>query len=151
MTKIVPQYLVFIDFDGVTHPLPEICGTLRHLSDPRVGTTFFHPTNLSQINRLLDALNAHGVISSSWRLDFSWKDFQPFFHGRLIGQTPWLDMTKRITEIESFLEQNGWKHISWVALDDMQLIFHQRHLCCLLMVARGLPQRMWINFLIAKT
>jgi len=56
-----PAYVVFIDFDGVTHPLRD--RSPSRLDDPLMGVEWFCPDNVSQINRLLH-LDAVGVISS---------------------------------------------------------------------------------------
>ncbi len=116
-----PKFIVFIDFDGVTHPLP---GRVpRSLSDVMMGIDFFRAQNVDQVNRLLESLDAVGVITSSWRLDFPWQDPHRFFKGRLIGQTTWIDRGTRIAEIELFLSEREWKTVPWVAVDDNARLF----------------------------
>ncbi len=120
-----PRHIVFIDFDGVTHPLP---GRVpRTLSDVMMGIDFFRAQNVDQVNRLLGSLDAVGVITSSWRLDFPWQDFQPFFKGKLIGQTPWIDWGTRIAEINLFLSEREWQAVPWVAVDRLRSIDWVKH------------------------
>ena len=116
-----PPFVVFIDFDGVTHPLRD--RTPKRLDDPLMGVEWFCPDNVSQINRLLGHLNAVGVISSAWRLDFPWEAFQGYFEHRLVGRNPLLDGVQRLAECRLFLEQMGWRDLPWVAIDDKPLLF----------------------------
>ena len=117
----LPKYVVFIDFDGVTHPLPG--RTPRSLSDVMMRIDYFCPPNVSQVNRLMAALSAVGVITSAWRLDFPWQDFQHYFDMRLAGQTPWLEKALWSTEIESFLSEQEWGAVPWLAIDDNPRLF----------------------------
>jgi hypothetical protein len=118
-----PAYVVFIDFDGVTHPLRE--RTPNSLNDQLMGRAWLTPFNVGQVNRLLRELDAVGVISSAWRLMFPWDTFQCYFDQRLVGQTP---MTTRVhvqrdTECRLFLEQQGWGDVPWVAIDDKPTLY----------------------------
>lgn len=118
-----PAYVVFIDFDGVTHPLRD--HSPKRLDDPLMGRAWLTPFNVGQVNRLLRELDAVGVISSTWRLMFPWEAFQGYFDHRLVGQTP---MTTRVhvqrdTECRRFLDQQGWGDVAWVAIDDKPTLY----------------------------
>lgn len=116
-----PPFVVFIDFDGVTHPLRD--RSPKRLDDPLMGVEWFCPDNVGQVNRLLRNLNSVGVISSAWRLDFPWSAFQRYFNGRLVGQTPELSGWHRLAECQLFLTQRGWESASWVAIDDKPTLY----------------------------
>ena len=121
-----PEFLIFLDFDGVTHPLPsyvpssiiELINTGLYESGP-----FFCKDNIIQINRLTHKLNANVVITSTWRLDFGWQLFNKLFLGRVIGQTPELGFHSRYQEVLEFINQNNYQNISWLALDDNSSLY----------------------------
>jgi hypothetical protein len=112
---------LFLDFDGVTHPMPfQIPTSINELvsKDINGNGPFFCRKNVVQVNRLIHKLDAQVVISSSWRLDFGWKPFKPLFMGRVIGQTPWLDNCRRHDEVFRYLEQHGITDSAYLILDD---------------------------------
>lgn len=112
-----PRFILFLDFDGVTHP--NSCRSPCFMSEvyEKKGV-YFRQENVDAVNRLARGLNASIVISSSWRLNFGFDIFNEFFYGRIIGQTPWLDFKKRYEEVDLYLEQLGWQDVPWLALDD---------------------------------
>ncbi|MCG7907181.1 MAG: HAD domain-containing protein [Candidatus Thiodiazotropha taylori] len=121
-----PEFLIFLDFDGVTHPLPsyvpssinELKNTGLYRSGP-----YFCKDNILQINRLTHKLNANVVITSTWRLDFGWLPFNKLFVGRVIGQTPELGFQSRYQEGLQFISKNNYQNISWLALDDNSSLY----------------------------
>ena len=127
-------FLIFLDFDGVTHPMGRAYGSpyntrcLRR-EGIRIGECYFLEEHVNQVKRLISALNAQVVISSAWRLDFGWQAFNGLFSGRVIGQTPWIDMrgsgyeNLRYREILRYLAENRFAHIRWLAVDDNRTLF----------------------------
>jgi len=114
-------FTLFLDFDGVTHPMPfQIPTSLSELTSKGIcgNGPFFCRNNVLQVNRLIHKLDAQVVISSSWRLDFGWKPFKPLFMGRVIGQTPWLDHCQRYDEVLLYMEQREITDSAYLILDD---------------------------------
>ena len=111
-----PEFLVFLDFDGVLHPV-------RANEHER-----FKPEAIYFVNRILDALNAKIVLSTAWRMDSDIEKFNAWFKGRIIGSTPIheLDLTAqhvRFKEAMNFLTDKKWLHVPWVAIDDKRIHF----------------------------
>lgn len=111
-----PKFIIFLDFDGVLHPT----SASEHER--------FKPESIQAVNRILDELEGHGVLSTAWRMDFSIDKFNAWFKGRIISSTPVheLDLQKknpRFHEIIDFLESNGWLYVPWIAIDDKQTHF----------------------------
>ncbi|MCG7930893.1 MAG: HAD domain-containing protein [Candidatus Thiodiazotropha lotti] len=115
------KFILFLDFDGVTHPItnsvPSNLDELRRFGLYGDGP-YFRKDNVLQVNRLIHKLDASVVITSTWRLDFGWKPFKNLFLGRVIGQTPEIDFSARYKEIQIYLEKNKYQDRSWLALDD---------------------------------
>lgn len=107
-----PRYLVFLDFDGVVHPL--------------TGAETFLPRCVDNVNEIVAALDAHIVLSTAWRGP-DWFRYNNLFRGRVIGWTPFIyDLSMqylRYREIRAFLEEQGWKAVPWLALDDVPEMF----------------------------
>jgi hypothetical protein len=71
-----PHFLIFLDFDGVVkHP----------------GTNSFVPECVTLVRALANRLDAHIVISSSWRSVIDIARLNEGFDDRIIGVTPTLD------------------------------------------------------------
>lgn len=112
--------LLFLDFDGVLHPL---CPTPdRSEAENR---------HFSYLPRLEDVLRDHPdvriVVASDWRKLHTLEELQAFFAPdiaeRVIGVTP-LDPSseyvpgRRQRRVEEYLEQHGRQGEPWVAIDD---------------------------------
>lgn len=106
-----PRFLIFLDFDGVLHPL-------KANEHER-----FRPEAIYSVNRILDALDAKIVLSTAWRMDSGIERFNAWFKHRIIGSTPIheLDLTaqhSRFKEVMNFLSDENWLHVPWIAIDD---------------------------------
>lgn len=125
--------VLFLDFDGVTHP------------EPCFEESVF--CNLSLIEAvLIEFPSVEIVISSSWRDTFSLDDMREFFapavQPRVVGVTPsiktpspdWLPghvpQFDRQWECESWLNRHRERGTPWVAIDDRDYWFEPdcRHL-----------------------
>ncbi len=116
-----PSYVVFIDFDGVTHAIRG--HTPRPLNDPLMKRAWLCSYNVGQINRLLRELDAVGVITSAWRFDHPWEAFQAYFDNRLVGQSPLLGGIQKHADFRQFLADHSWNNVPWVAIDDKPTLF----------------------------
>lgn len=106
-----PKFLVFLDFDGVLHPLKA------------VDHERFRPDAIHSVNRILDELEANIVLSTAWRMDFGIERFGAWFKNRIIDSTPVheLDLKSenpRFREVMDFVKDRGWLHVPWIAIDD---------------------------------
>lgn len=111
-----PEFLIFLDFDGVLHP--------TKASDHEK----FRPDAIQSVNRILDELEANIVLSTAWRMDFPIERFNAWFKNRIIDTTPVheLDLRKenpRFHEIIDFLKTRHWLQIPWIAIDDKRIHF----------------------------
>lgn len=117
MTEIVsPKFLVFLDFDGVLHPVD----ANEHER--------FNPEAVSSINRILDELDAKLVLSTAWRMDYGFDHFNAWFNGKIIGSTPVhnLDLKieyPRFNEVINFLKLHEWICVPWISIDDKRSHF----------------------------
>jgi hypothetical protein len=113
--------IVFLDFDGVTHPEP--C---------------YQEGVLCNVDKIAAVLNRYPqieiVISSSWRMQYTLAELQDFLceipPSRIIGVTPsiqkpsadWLPGVvpefERQWEIETWMKANRPWGTPWIALDD---------------------------------
>jgi hypothetical protein len=113
--------VLFLDFDGVTHP------------EPSHEKGYF-----SQLDLIIDVLlryrSVEVVISSSWRMQHSLAELRDFLFElpphRVVGETPsiinpsptWVPGTRpsweRQWEIETWLKENRPWGTPWIALDD---------------------------------
>ncbi len=111
--------ILFLDFDGVMHPVNQ-----RDL--------FCREEHLARVLR--DFPGVEVVISSSWRETHTLKNMLTFFltdlRSRIVGVTPVIEIRDavdvpgvRLREINKYLVDTGNKHRSWVALDDDPGIF----------------------------
>lgn len=109
--------LLFLDFDGVVHPVN--------------GTTF----DLACLGHLEDALVCYPqveiVITSSWREQYTTEQLMPLLGKnlaqRVVGRTPVLiePHTKhtRYYEVLQYLKDTGKTNYPWIALDDTPELF----------------------------
>ncbi len=106
-----PRFLLFLDFDGV----------VKHK-----GTNSLEPGCVQLVRVLLNRLDAHLVISSTWRTVADMSRLNPIFDGRIVGTTPDLFYEEpdapflRYREVLTFLKARGWSDVPWIALDDDQ-------------------------------
>ncbi|HQQ63887.1 MAG TPA: HAD domain-containing protein [Pseudomonadales bacterium] len=112
--NIAPEFIIFLDFDGVLHP----ADANKHEK--------FRPDAIQSVNRILDQLDASIVLSTAWRMDYSTDKFNAWFNNRIIDTTPVhdLDLKKenpRFHEVINFLKAHGWLHIPWIAIDDKRI------------------------------
>jgi len=111
--------IIFLDFDGVLHPVPaDMRGLFCHL--PRLEALLRqHP-------------HVQIVISSSWRETYPWGDvileiFSPDIRPRIVGMTPTLEIRDACDIIGSryreILDYLGGSGADWLALDDDASLF----------------------------
>lgn len=113
--------LIFLDFDGVLHPVSRPDGVLSLL--PRVERV------------LRDYPHVEIVISSAWRTDHSIDTLRAPFSSdiaaRIIGVTPdfyvpFFDLDYRSIrerEIRAWLKDSHRTNEEWVPLDDLEILF----------------------------
>jgi hypothetical protein len=125
-TPIENSIVLFLDFDGVSHPEPCLKSQL-----------------FCFMTRIEDVLREHPmieiVISSSWRDEFSLEQLRDFFasdmRARVVGITPsiknpsstWLPGQvpefEREWEIETWMKANRSWDTPWLAIDDRHYWF----------------------------
>jgi len=105
--------IIFLDFDGVTHPVS--------------GSQPFQLACLDALAETFNQLDADIVITSTWRLDRSIDELRTFLGSeigdRVIGVTPDLDLDPflkwpRVREVVAWLENNRSENEVWAAIDD---------------------------------
>ena len=112
--------ILFLDFDGVLHPI-----------DRRDGCFSCLPVLEAVLREFRDV---EIVISSSWRVDYGLIMLRSVFSSdvatRIIDVTPdraatmdLIEPYRREREIEDWLRENGRKSERWIALDDCDWIF----------------------------
>lgn len=107
-----PAYLIFLDFDGVLHPV-----------DASHDSERFRPEQIALINRIASYVDARIVLSTAWRMEGEIEKYNRWFQGRIIGATPvnQLDMSQknpRYHEVLRYLSENNYRDVPWVAIDD---------------------------------
>lgn len=120
-TEKSPSIVLFLDFDGVTHPEPCLQEQL-----------------FCYLVRIEDVLREHPqvevVISSSWRDEYSLEQLRALFAAdmaeRIVGITPSIKRPsstwqpgqvpefEREWEIETWLKENRRWDTHWIAIDD---------------------------------
>ena len=114
------MFYLFLDFDGVTHPIS-------------ASGRYFRPENIKPVEQAIEGLNPRIVISSTWRLDKSLCDLKELL-GDIIGScvvgvTPEFDDPfvhhPRHLEVEMYLEQNGITNVPWLAIDDTAAFYRE--------------------------
>ncbi|MBT6277526.1 MAG: hypothetical protein HOI95_25760 [Chromatiales bacterium] len=131
-------FLLFldVDVDGVTHPLHSTGYSPYQMrpssfADVLRDPGYFRSENVSEVNRLADALDCDIVISSAWRLDFDWFEFADLFNGRVVEQTPSIDIfvlgrtSLRCREVLRYLAEGRSTNARWLALDDNRHLYPQ--------------------------
>lgn len=105
--------IVFLDIDGVTHPVS--------------GSSPFQPDCLDALVKTFSQLDAEIVITSTWRLDRSIDELRMLLGSdigdRIIDVTPDLDLDPflkwpRAREVVAWLQSNRSQDVKWVAIDD---------------------------------
>lgn len=107
---------IFLDFDGVTHPL---------------GKSDF--SSISPLINILDQYqDAKIILSTQWRehtsLEILKTNFPPQIQERIVGQTPILGQNipyHRFYEILTYNKKHNIEKNQWVALDDNDCLFPQ--------------------------
>jgi hypothetical protein len=105
--------ILFLDFDGVTHP--------------RVGSSGFIDACMSSLKEALKPFDIEIVVSSTWRLTCHSSELQKLLSplGKpIVGVTPELERGtdyKRQKEIVSYISQNNIT--KWIAIDDSRFSF----------------------------
>lgn len=111
--------ILFLDFDGVMHPVNQV-------------DLFCREEHLARVLR--DFPSVEIVISSSWRETHTLTDMQTFFltdlRSRIVGVTPVIEIRDagdvpgvRLREINKYLTDTGNQRRRWVALDDAPELF----------------------------
>ena len=111
--------ILFLDFDGVMHPINQT-------------DLFCREEHLARVLR--DFPDVEIVISSSWRETHTLKNMQTFFltdlQSRIVGVTPVIEIKDavdvpgvRFREIQQYLSDTGNQRRRWLALDDDPGIF----------------------------
>jgi len=106
--------ILFLDFDGVMHPVNQV-------------DLFCREEHLARVLRDFPGIDI--VISSSWRETHTLKNMKTFFltdlRSRIVGVTPVIEMRDavegqgvRLREINQYLTETANQHRSWFALDD---------------------------------
>lgn len=109
---MTPAYLIFLDFDGVLHPVDASHDSQR-----------FRPESIALVNRIADYVDARIVLSTAWRMDGDVEKYNRWFKGRVIGATPINPLNigekhPRYQEILRYLKENKFEQVPWVAIDD---------------------------------
>ena len=111
--------ILFLDFDGVMHPVNQT-------------DLFCREQHLARV--LGDFPGVEIVISSAWRETHTLKNMKTFFltelRSRIVGMTPVIEPSDdvdilgvRFREIQKYLSDIGNPHRPWVALDDSAELF----------------------------
>lgn len=118
--------LLFLDFDGVLHPLHE------HTPTP-IEDCFCHLPLFESVMR--ESTETQIVISSTWRLKFDLDSLRSYFSrdiaARIVDVTPLYPMdapplvTQREWEIMQWLRMHAQTDVRWAALDDAVYEFRE--------------------------
>ena len=112
--------ILFLDFDGVLHPMDRRDGCLSCLAALETVLREFHEVEI--------------VICSSWRLEYNLTQLRSMFSSDVakcvIGLTPdgatkmeSMEPYRREREIDDWLRENGREYEPWLALDDCDWMF----------------------------
>ncbi len=103
--------LLFIDFDGVTHP--------------RVGGMPFSASCMEALSQAIQGAYIEIVIASSWREEMNFGELQELLHqlGKpVIAVTPVIDdpftQHVRYQEVLKYLQESEQQYEKWMAIDD---------------------------------
>jgi hypothetical protein len=104
---------VFLDIDGVCHPLPS-------------GGQHFRRENMVALENALSDLPVQIVITSTWRESKTLDELKAYMGSlgeHVLGVTPvindLIETGLRHAEVELYWEALGVNYIPWVAVDDM--------------------------------
>lgn len=118
---IKPEFIVFLAFDGVTHPIPGfVPNSLEEFKQYETydDGPFFCKQNVIAVNYLVHKLKADIIITSTWRLKYDWKLFNKLFMGRIIGTVPSEEYGGRWSEIKAYQEFNQCEDTPYLIVDD---------------------------------
>ena len=109
--------ILFLDFDGVLHPLNRTDGALSRIPQLEIVLRKFNDIEI--------------VISSAWRQEYSLAQLREYFSDdiqqRIIDVTPVLNPLDnrylRQAEIDLWLRDAGREYEAWIALDDSEWLF----------------------------
>lgn len=109
--------VLFLDFDGVLHPISRPAGALALLPHFEAVIRDYPEVDI--------------VISSAWRLDHSLEELRSFFSAdiakRIIGVTPVFHHLEhqylRQSEITAWLYDEGREYEAWIAIADSDWYF----------------------------
>jgi len=109
--------ILFLDIDGVQHPVNRAAGTFVHL------------VHFESVIRDFPEMDI--VISSAWRENHSLEELQSFFSAdislRIVDVTPVLHHLShqylRQAEIQLWLHEAGREYEGWIAIDDSDWLF----------------------------
>ena len=109
--------ILFLDFDGVLHPIS------------RENGTFVHLMHFESVIRDFPEIDI--VVSSAWRENHSLEELRSLFSTdisqRIIDVTPALHHLShqylRQSEILLWLHENGREYEGWIAIDDSDWLF----------------------------
>ena len=109
--------ILFLDFDGVLHPVSRPAGTLSLLPQFEAVIRDFPAVDI--------------VISSAWRQDHSLEELRSFFSPdiakRIVAVTPIFHHLEhqylRQSEITAWLRDEGREYETWLAIDDSDWYF----------------------------
>ncbi|MGH8493089.1 MAG: HAD domain-containing protein [Moraxellaceae bacterium] len=109
---MTPSYPIFLDFDGVLHPVDASHDSQR-----------FRPETIALVNRIADYVDARIVLSTAWRMECDLEKYNRWFKNRVIGATPINPLAMgekypRYQEILRYLKENQYQQVPWVAVDD---------------------------------
>jgi predicted NAD/FAD-dependent oxidoreductase len=105
------KILLFLDIDGVTHPVS--------------GSPIFLPECMSALQLAIEQFNVELVISSSWRESKTILELEELLkplNKNIQGVTPVIDdpflKFVRYHEVKEYLKNTNQQDIAWLALDD---------------------------------
>lgn len=116
---------IFIDFDGVFHPVNQSVPLHWHQVD--VGNRFFLKEITTPFVRYCKRHQVDLVVSSAWRLDFTVDDFNEVFDGLVKAVTPFHlkdipSKPDRWAEIQEYLASN-LAIARFAVIDDQSKLF----------------------------
>lgn len=116
--------IVFLDFDGVMHPLPNWTPGDGQWNLVRQRRDFFVPAKVDLILALCRDTGAEIVVTSAWGESFTVAQFNEVFDGRITGLLKPAPLAGRVIVHEryervlAFLAEGGCGQRRWVAFED---------------------------------
>lgn len=106
--------IIFLDIDDVLNTLPN-----------RERGELFDEDNIAALNDVLDSTSAMIVLTTSWRLSASVREWEEILvsagvhaQGLVLGVTPWFDDASRGEEIAAWLQHTPYTVEDYTILDD---------------------------------